>query len=99
MGKPNLSRVPGISGAPGRGLALGHQPGEGLVPFLGLQGRAELNDALDLGRSWVSLGVRDARGHDDRLACSGHAPLAVKGEVGFAGQDREPLLLADGCTR
>ena len=38
------------------------------MPLLGAQCRAELDNAVDLGRSGVSLGVRDARGDDDRLA-------------------------------
>jgi hypothetical protein len=80
--------------APGRGLAVGDQAGEGLVPLLGVQGRAELDDAVDLAWSGVSLGVRDARGDDDRLARSGHEFRTVKGEVGLAGQDGEALLLA-----
>ena len=80
--------------APGCGLAVGHQAGEGLVKLLGVQCRAELDDALDLARSGVSLGVRDAGGDDDRLARSGYALLAVEGEVGFARQDGKALLLA-----
>ena len=86
--------------APGRGLAVGGQAGEGLVPLLGAQRRAELDDAVDLGRSGVSLGVRDARRDDDRLARSGHELLAVEGEAGLACQDGEALLLArDGRAR
>ena len=85
----------GLRGAPlGRGLAVGDQAGEGLVPLLGAQGRAELDDAVDLGWSGVSLGVRDAGGDDDRLARSGHELRAVEGEVRFAGQDGEALFLA-----
>ena len=39
----------GFFGEPlGRGLAIGHQAGEGLVPLLSVQCRAELDDALDL---------------------------------------------------
>ena len=44
-GGTELERV--LRRAPGRGLAVGDQAGEGLVPLLGLQGRAELDDALD----------------------------------------------------
>ncbi len=54
--------------APGCGLAVGDQAGEGLVQLLGAQGRAGLDDALDLVRSGVALGVRDAGRDDDRLA-------------------------------
>src|ERR1022692_905103 len=85
----------GLRGAPqGRGLAVGDQAGEGLVQLLGAQGRAELDDALDLASSGVSLGVRDAGGDDDRLARSGDVLLAVEGEVGFTRQDDEALFLA-----
>src|SRR4029077_15711507 len=65
----------------------------GLVPLLGEQGRAELDDALDLAWSGVSLGVRDTRGDDDRLAGSGHELRAVEGEAGLARQDGEALFL------
>ncbi len=80
--------------APGCGLAVGDQAGEGLMQLLGAQSRAQLDNALDLVRSGVSLGVRHAGGDDDRLARSGHMVLAVEGEVGFARQDGEALFLA-----
>src|ERR1700683_1724607 len=80
--------------APGRGLAVGDQAGQVLVELLCEQGRAEFDNALDLAWPGVSLGVRDAGGHDDRLARSGYAWLAVKGEVGFSGQDGEAFFLA-----
>ena len=41
----------GLRGAPRGGLAVGDQAGEGLVQFLGAQGRAEFDPALDLDRS------------------------------------------------
>src|SRR4029077_15493948 len=90
-GGAELERV--LRRAPGCGLAVGHQPGEGLMPFLGVQCRAEFNDAFDLARSGVSLRVRDTRGHDDGLARSGDARLAVQGDVCLAGQDGESLFL------
>ena len=64
------------------------------MELLGLQGGAEFDDVLDLAGSGVSLRMRDAGRHDDRLASSGYAWLTVEGEVGFAGQDGEPLFLA-----
>src|SRR5215467_9645121 len=79
--------------APLRGLAVGHQPRQGLVPLLARQRRAELDDRLNLGRSLIALGVTDPGRHDDRLSRSGHAFLAVESEPGFARGDDEPLLL------
>jgi hypothetical protein len=80
--------------APGSGLAVGDHPGKGLMQFLSAQRRAKLDDALDLARPGVSLGVRDTGRDDDRLARSGDAFLPVEGEVGFAGQDDESFFLA-----
>src|SRR5580658_6789114 len=87
-----LERVAGR--APGCGLAVGDQAGESLVPLLGAKRRAELDDAVDLARSGVALGVRHAGRDDDRLAWSGHAFLAAEGEVGLARHNDEALLLA-----
>ncbi len=59
----------GLRGAPlGVVLAVSGQAGDGLVELLGAQRRPELDDGLDLGGSGVSLGVADARRHNDRLA-------------------------------
>jgi hypothetical protein len=58
------------------------------------QCRAEFDDAFDLARPGVSLGVRDADGDDDRLSRSGYALLAAQGEVGFSCQDGEAFFLA-----
>jgi hypothetical protein len=91
-GGTELERVLGC--APGRGLAVGDQAGEGLVQFLGVQRRAEFDYALDLAGSGVALRVGDAGRDDDGFAGSGDVFLAVEGEVGFARQDGEALLLA-----
>ena len=69
--------------APGCGLAVGDQAGEGLVPLLGVQRRAELDHAVDLGRSGVALRVRHAGGHDDRLARPGYELLTGQREAGL----------------
>src|SRR5215468_12686826 len=91
-GGAELQRV--LRRARGRGLAVGHEAGERLVPLLGVQRWAEFDDALDLARTGISLRVRDTCGHDDRLACSGYALFAAQGEVGFTRQDGESLFLA-----
>ena len=84
----------GFFGAPLGVVLLSATAGEGLVELLGAQGRAELDDALDLAWSGVPLRMRDAGRHDDSLPRSGDALLAVQGEVGFPGEDGESLFLA-----
>ena len=91
-GGAELERV--LRRAPRCGLAVSHQAGQRLVELLGVQCRAEFDDALDLAWSGIALRVRDAGRDDDRLAGSGDTVLAAQGEVGFARQDGEPLFLA-----
>ena len=79
-GGAELERVFGC--ASGGGVAVGDQPGEGLVPFFGLQSGAEFDDASmstvpALPSEW---GPRRAPRRSRRRR---HVLLAVEGEAGL----------------
>ena len=57
------------------------------------QRRPELDDAHDLRRSGVGLGMTHPNGHDEGFPGGDDAVLTVEREMGFAGRDDEALLL------
>jgi hypothetical protein len=90
-GGAELKRV--LRCAPGGRLAFGRQTAERLVHLSAVQGGTELDHAIDLDRSSICFRVPDADRDHDRLARAHYAFFTVDGEVGFAGIDRESLLL------
>jgi hypothetical protein len=77
-----------------RRVEVGDQAGQRFVPLLGVQGGAQLDDALDVGGSGVAFGMRHLGRDDHDLAGPRDALFPIEGEVGLSGRDDEPFLLA-----
>jgi len=76
-----------LGAAPGRGLAVGDQAGQGLVELLGKQRRAEFDDTLDLARAGVETG---GGGHNRRfVARAFDLDPAVPGEIVTLAHDAQ----------